>query len=171
MGRRADGGGTALYLKRIHSPFLILVYQRIGSVAAPNSTKKNGRNPYRLSRVRPRGVLRQPVCPPRAPHWARLPRHLAGGFFLSSQEYRGEWVNSSFRYPPDTRFIQTRYRKARRPRPPPMRGSGCSSSPTAFLFFYRGGSFFSLLAKHEEMANSIIPSTIATPFTQTHSPQ
>ena len=50
MGRRADGGGTALYLKRIHSPFLILVYQRIGSVAAPNSTKKNGRNPYRLSR-------------------------------------------------------------------------------------------------------------------------
>ena len=56
MGRRADGGGTALYLKRIHSPFLILVYQRIGSVAAPNSTKKNGRNPYRLGRVRPRGV-------------------------------------------------------------------------------------------------------------------
>ena len=59
MGRQA--GGPALYLKQIHWPFLILVYQRIGSVEAPNSTK-NGRNHVKPSKAA--GVSRQPVCPP-----------------------------------------------------------------------------------------------------------
>jgi hypothetical protein len=38
-------------------------------------------------------------------------------------------VNSSFRYPPDTRFIQTRSPESRTSAAS-MRGGGCSSSPT-----------------------------------------
>ena len=51
--RRAN----ALYLQQKYSLILSLVYACIGSVAEASSTKNDGGNPWRTSRLMPRGVL------------------------------------------------------------------------------------------------------------------
>ena len=66
---------TALYLKT--NSFTISIMHFIGS-----STKQHKKERKKSVSIEPSkasfAVSRQPVCPPRAPHWARLPRHLAG---------------------------------------------------------------------------------------------
>jgi hypothetical protein len=47
----------SLYLKQKNSLILSLVYACIGSVAEASSTKNDGGNPWRTSRLMPRGVL------------------------------------------------------------------------------------------------------------------
>ena len=46
-----------LYLQQKYSLILSLVYACIGSVAEASSTKNDGGNPWRTSRLMPRGVL------------------------------------------------------------------------------------------------------------------
>ena len=75
----------ALYLKT--NSFTISIMHFIGSAfyrqqhqAAQKRTEEIGvvRAEKRENGGSSLAASRQPVCPPRAPHWARLPRHLAG---------------------------------------------------------------------------------------------
>ena len=58
---------------------------------------------------------RQPVCPPRAPAPLGSPSSSSSWKFLPSPEKREEDLNSSFCYPQDNRFIQTRSPESRKP--------------------------------------------------------
>ena len=105
---------TALYLKTNSFTNSIMHF-----IAAPSSTKKNGRNWCRLSREkRKRRVLVGCLAPAglsaaRAPLGS--PSSSSSWKFLPSPEKREEDLNSSFCYPQDNRFIQTRSPESRKP--------------------------------------------------------